>query len=372
MSFRDGSPVRVEVGAIEAALEELWATDAQQDEPVVRARAATLIFCTRGRREAGAVWPPPPGSLAGLQGTIDQVMRRYPGRVIGLFLGEEAHGPLEAWVSARCHLGLGGHVCGEQVTVAGSGDVTALAGLVAALRPPDLPTFLWWDAPLTRGHDLLHALADKAHEVIVDSGRPDATPGALAHVSALIRQMKEATVSDLSWARAAPWRELVAQFFDPEAATPVLASLDAADLVYRGATGWACAVLLAGWLAAQLRWEPAGSPPGHAPGEAAARRADGAPVRLQLVPGGDGPDGIHAVRLTAGRDAAFAVEFEPATGCAALTTRLPGRGARHRAVSLTPPTEGDLLCAQLAAAARDRIFESAVEAARGLEIPPPG
>lgn len=98
-----------------------------------------------------------------------------------------------------------------------------------------------------------------------------------------------ARISDLSWSRLTPWRELVAQFFDAPAQVAQLAEISSVTVSYEALAGAADngrqALLLVGWLAARLGWAPA--TPARRRGSVAniqMRRADGSAVRIKLRP----------------------------------------------------------------------------------------
>src|SRR5207245_2138248 len=68
--------------------------------------------------------------------------------------------------------------------------------------------------------------------------------------------------SALDWARLTPWRELVAQCFDSVETRPYLDRLTEVQIEYEDLSNGARvqrgqSLLLAGWLASRLGWEPA-------------------------------------------------------------------------------------------------------------------
>jgi glucose-6-phosphate dehydrogenase assembly protein OpcA len=359
MTRADGFPVPADASAIERALRELW-TPAAEGELVVRAQAATLLIYTTStdRRR--------------LDRTIDQVMRQFPGRAILIdAAGDHGEPGLEAWISARCHPGLGGHVCGEQITVAAAGEpAETLPSLVAGLRPPDVPAFLWWDAPIPERGGLLLALADEVERLIVDSRAYPPADRALALLADLSGGPLEAAVGDLSWTGTAPWRELVAQFFDAPATRGYLRAVDRVEISYAGPGARAEALLMAGWLVSRLGWEVEGR--GVDAGQSAQstwtlRRAGAGSVAVTLAevePGG-GAEGLAAVRLTAGA-ADFGVEWLASERCARIITRTPGEEPRQRAVVMAASGEARLICQEMSLVGRDPVFDAALAAAARL------
>ena len=89
-------------------------------------------------------------------------------------------------------------------------------------------------------------------------------------------------VVDLAWLRTTPWRERVAATFDPAHLRPDLATISAVEVRHHPDSN-AAALLLVGWLASRLGWQP--SPliarNGALVGKAHARRQD---VDLRLEP----------------------------------------------------------------------------------------
>ena len=98
----------------------------------------------------------------------------------------------------------------------------------------------------------------------------------LARVSELAER---AYVVDLAWLRSTPWRERVAFTFDPAEWRPELEHISAVT-VRHGADSAVAALLLVGWLASRLGWEPAVlAADGDGRADAAGRAASGGDVR---------------------------------------------------------------------------------------------
>jgi hypothetical protein len=91
-------------------------------------------------------------------------------------------------------------------------------------------------------------------------------------------------VVDLAWLRSTPWRERIAATFDPPQWRPELDRVSAVTVRYQPASEVA-GVLLLGWLARRLGWEPGRLSDPDADGhcEGSARAPDGE-VRLALDP----------------------------------------------------------------------------------------
>jgi glucose-6-phosphate dehydrogenase assembly protein OpcA len=389
VSLLAGEPVPVEVEAIERASRDLWTLPDDPAQPVVRAQAATLVVYSSDAERANHA--------------IEEVAVRFPGRSILIESDRGAELPgFEAWIAGRCHPGLGGHVCAEQITLAAAGEPPAsLPPLVAALRPTDVPACLWWDAPLPARPQLLRRLADGMARVVVDSGRggrqtedgrrraedgrrsteaPHASSvlrlpssALLLRTLALVRSRRLPPVADLAWTRITPWRELVAQCFDPPEARGLLPQIERIRLRAVGHLGAVEAQLLAGWLAARLGWKPGEGKRKGARGKGGSggsdlrsswslKRPEGGSVVVSLEVDEGGEEGVAGVRLRAG-GARFVVERHPEAPCVCVTARSKGGEERSRAVALPRRSEGALLCQELAQAGRDPVLEAALAAA---------
>ena len=117
----------------------------------------------------------------------------------------------------------------------------------------------------------------------------------------------DTVLADLNWTRLRGWRLALAQFLDLEGATAAFAKLTTLEVTFGPDAGLA-AMLLTGWLAAQLGWkapvEPAGDPSFHGPA--------GQTIAVTFLEGQDA--GILQVKLTAGDGSEFSVTHEPASG----------------------------------------------------------
>ncbi|MCC7359849.1 MAG: glucose-6-phosphate dehydrogenase assembly protein OpcA [Anaerolineales bacterium] len=186
---------------------------------------------------------------------------RQPARTLVLQLGDGAADRLDASVALTCVNRPNGltTVAGEQVTVIAAGLQAArrLTGAVLPLLLTNVPSFLWWMQGSPVNHPLLRDLAPVLDRLIVDSYTFAAPDRDLpAWQQAVADPHFAPIVSDLTWARLAPWRYAVAQIFDATAARAHLAHLRHVEVRY--APGPATlAGLFAGWLAARLGWQVA-------------------------------------------------------------------------------------------------------------------
>lgn len=146
---------------------------------------------------------------AGLDKTLEMVMRAHPNRAIVVRLSADS-GKLTSRVSSRCWMPVGHHreVCCEEVELSASlNRLVDIPGIVAPLAAPDVPRVVWFrSARLERAPDIsdLLTLGDK---LIVDSERP----GAPTFADLRVLCGAGFVVADLAWTRLSRIRQLVAQ-----------------------------------------------------------------------------------------------------------------------------------------------------------------
>jgi glucose-6-phosphate dehydrogenase assembly protein OpcA len=184
--------------------------------------------------------------------------------------------------------GQGLAVCEERVEVdVGVKHQAALATVVDALLVPDLATVVW--AP--HGHpDAVDAIRDLVDVFLIDSVQEPDPQSAIVRAQGLL---EDGYVVDLAWLRSAPWRERIAATFDPDAWLPALREIDAVTIRHHPESA-VSGLLLLGWLASRLGWEP--GPMLQRNGDLVARaKAKRHEVKLELeaapmlnVPGLDG------------------------------------------------------------------------------------
>jgi glucose-6-phosphate dehydrogenase assembly protein OpcA len=219
-------------------------------------------------------------------------------------------------------------------TARGAEAVKRLPGAVLPLLLPNLPSFLWWQNRSPFRHPALSALAPALDRLIVDSlsfAAPDHDLADLAH--AVAEPNFVPTVSDLAWARLAPWRYHTAQIFDAAAARSSLERLHTVTVRYHSGPP-VLAWLYAGWLASRLGWEVVER------GVQAMRFRGGQVVRFEALARLEplGPGFFAGARLEADDGAVFEVSRVGATHTVSHIT-LGGREAERvvplRAEALT-------------------------------------
>jgi glucose-6-phosphate dehydrogenase assembly protein OpcA len=148
--------------------------------------------------------------------------------------------------------------------------------IVDPLVVTDLSTVIW--SP--HGHwDALDSLRRLAQVVLLDSVDDPDIDAALRRACSFSNELY---VVDLAWLRSTPWRERIAAAFDPPARRGELATISAIEVRHHPDSVVA-GLLLLGWLATRLDWQPTRlmKRGGHLYGKLKARRQD---VQVTLVP----------------------------------------------------------------------------------------
>jgi glucose-6-phosphate dehydrogenase assembly protein OpcA len=263
----NAEPTRQDVLAVEiAAIEDQWArlwkesvaaTPANGGHPATRNSVLNLLVYTQRAATAQAV-----------DSALDELCQHHPARVLLLVaqpdLPEEE---IKAWIDLSVYKEeqRRGQNISEQVMIEARGQaVQFLPGVVLPLLAANLPVFTWWADVPPQDHKLFERLAEVSDRMIVDSAEFATVGDPFLMLGQVSRsRQNRAAVSDLNWQRLAPWRELVAQFYDQESALPYLGGITQIVLEYAGseANGRTVGVanpaqgmLLTGWLASMLGW----------------------------------------------------------------------------------------------------------------------
>jgi glucose-6-phosphate dehydrogenase assembly protein OpcA len=291
---------------------------------------------------------------------------------------------LDAWVQTHCQMPSPGRpqVCGEQISIEARGTaVDRVAGTLLPLLVPDVPVMLWWPRGEPAGDPRFLKFADTVDRVIVDSATFAAPEAGLVRMAALLEHDREPSgagtaISDLSWSRLTPWRELTAQFFDAPALVPHLAEVTRVTVSYEARAGAAAdrsqALLLVGWLAARLGWRTAG-PPSEQPDSTTLRLAasTGEPITVELRPSEPADDSLDRLAALAieCRRARFTIARDAAPDCAVARSEIEGMQPIQRKVRLERLDEADLISEELRLLGHDQTFEAVLKVTAGL-VPP--
>ena len=367
VSAEDSSPSlhwsgqAVDVQAIDAALERLRekAADAAPAEGAALGARTSVLTLVAYALDADAA------RRAGE--TIAALPEYHPSRsIVVLVQPSDGEPAIDARLSAHCHIapGLEGQVCFEDVELTVGGRAARhLHSVVLPLLVPDLPVYSWWSGDLLGDLHILDEVLDASDRFIVDSTRfSDARLGLPCLAS--LAQRTATAVSDLNWARLSPWRRLIAQFFDSPSLQPYLGGLTAVDIEHAAGSA-AQSLLLTGWLASRLGWQPEG-----ADNEAYRLRSAAGSVRVSLRarPSPDGePGSLLAVRLAASRsgsEATFSIRrSEPQQ--VTIKIEAPEDGL-ERAVRLAGGSDPEMLARELEEPGRDPSYEEALAMAAAL------
>jgi glucose-6-phosphate dehydrogenase assembly protein OpcA len=234
--------LQVEIGKIDKELKKLWA---QSEGAMTRASLVNL-----------AIYSEEPGSLEKNTKLISQLTENSACRAIVIGADPNAkENRVEAWISAHCHVSRAGskQVCSEQLSFRLEGPCTTLLpNIVFSHLDSDLPLYLWWQGEL---HDPMDAqLWAWVDRFIYDSQTWKDFGAQMRLVETAQQEAKQRIVlCDLNWTRLDKMRLAIAQFFDHPASHHHFAEIENVRIDF--APGFrSTALLLAGWLAAQLNW----------------------------------------------------------------------------------------------------------------------
>lgn len=257
-----------------------------------------------------------------------------------------------------------------------------LASLVSPLIVAELPDFLWWPGGDFARNTLFNDLLNLVDRVIVDSAQLGRDASGVAAMKDLVDEDDDTVaplIGDFTWRRLAPWRQLIAQFFDPPDVQRSLATIEQVTISYAdtrsdGSSGFASALLTVGWLASRLGWEimdplerrkgGGWSAPLRAPdGE---RRRE---ISLRLLPDKSAHAlfSLREVRLVAGGDAPGTFRVERTDKDDLITSsETPSVPLVSRMVYAKRPSSEEMLGAELKRFGRDRILEESLRFATEL------
>jgi glucose-6-phosphate dehydrogenase assembly protein OpcA len=284
----------VDIQTIEDQWAKLWkestaATPANDGHPATRNSVLNLVVFTQRVATAEAV-----------DNALDELCRHHPARVLLLVAQPDLpQEEMKAWINLSVYKQASprGPNTNEQVKIEARGQaVNYLPGVVLPLLAANLPVFTWWaDVPPVE-QSVFERLAEVSDRMIVDSAEFSAVGASFLTLGQVSRSRQyRAAVSDLNWQRFAPWRELVAQFYDMDAVRPYLQGIEQVVIEYAGseANGRTAGVanpaqgmLLIGWMASKLGWTPAPGQQKHSGGmhHLALRTHRGEPIAVEIRP----------------------------------------------------------------------------------------
>jgi glucose-6-phosphate dehydrogenase assembly protein OpcA len=232
----------VEIPQINRELKKLW------EQSVGDATRASLINL--------AIYSEEPDSLGRNTGLISQITEDHACRALVIMANRAAReSRVQAWINAHCHVTRAGkkQVCSEQISFALEGPCASLLpNIVFSHLDSDLPLYLWWQGEF---HDPMDPqLLAWVDRLIYDSqGWSDFDEQLHLVEAAQEAANNRVVLCDLNWTRIVYVRLALAQFFDHPDSHRHLLEVERLEIdhapEYRST-----ALLLAGWLAAQLGW----------------------------------------------------------------------------------------------------------------------
>jgi hypothetical protein len=254
------------VAEADALLAKLWASsearrflvsdspaDATTAEPIaVRTGVMNLAVVANGAERAAHA------------ASILATLPRNPSRTL-FIVPRDPEGP--ATFAARLEVfcavtprGDGTSACTELLWIDVGGPAAHhLASIVPPLSLHDLPTLLWWDAPVNAAENDVRQLLRGVDRVIID-GATQPSDG-LATIRTLFAAAESAGVAltDFALLRQGRWRDSIATMFDDEAATPFLSAINTISIDYSGGKGSSASINVVrpayhvAWLASRLK-----------------------------------------------------------------------------------------------------------------------
>lgn len=236
-----------------------------------------------------------------------------------------------------------------------------LAGIKTIVDPvavTEIPTVLW--SP--HGHEeAVQELLGMTDVLLLDSDDLLEPADALARAAELLHSVY---VVDLAWLRTTPWRERLAASFDPPARRAALTRIERIAVRHQAAST-ASALLLSGWLASRLHWEPARLQSVNGSGLRGAVRRGSEQVAVELDQTELDVLGLRGVTVSCTHG--FSLSLDRASGGLCARQRSPDGGERVWQVLGASRGEGGILGEGVRQALlRDPTYGPALAAAREL------
>jgi glucose-6-phosphate dehydrogenase assembly protein OpcA len=333
------------------------------EAPQLRARLSNLV-----------VYCDSPECGQAIDTQLPAIVAVHPARVLLIIKDSVLTEELTASVTVR-PLTIGTHrqvVC-EQVTLRGGEGLADRAPFaIRELLIGDLPTNLWWAAPVPPpfAGPLLYELGEGAQQIMFDSlDWPDPVRGVSATANWLDQVERPhagrwRVASDLNWRRLKYWRRSLAQALDSLGVDPrqVCSEL----LVTHGPSAVVQAWELASWLMARLNWSV---------------QTGKVLVNQELIwrcqgPQGDvtvrvrrldsGPHEIQALRLSCNIDGHKAVLCMAAEDSQRVSVTLEGTDTAPRTMSMPAHSPAEIVGRQLSDRDRDPVFRESMALAQKM------
>jgi glucose-6-phosphate dehydrogenase assembly protein OpcA len=233
---------------------------------------------------------------------LSRVGRYHASRTV-LCAVEDGRTTLDAWAAmsySEPNSGLG--VMHDSIEIdLGPEHLQRLDTIIDPVIISELPTMLWSPHGHEDAVDTLRRMVDVALRDTDDGGDP---AEGLARANELLA---DSYVVDLAYLRTTPWRERLASAFDPPRRRQALHRVSAVTIRHHSGST-ASALLLAGWLASRLGWEPSRLEPAGRDRLAGTARAGSRSVRVVLAPTDQDVPGLSGVTVTSERDLSLSLD----------------------------------------------------------------
>ncbi|WIG62081.1 MAG: hypothetical protein OJF49_004830 [Ktedonobacterales bacterium] len=377
----------VELDAVERELDHLWRDANLQiastaGHAIARNSVLTLVTVTTTEAEAQQ-----------LQGLIHSLSAQHPSRAIVVAAdASKADEGITGYIGT--YTGQGNSYGEDIVLSAGGASVSHLPGVVLPLIVSGLPSFLWWTSEPPWGSELLEAMVDGCDRFIIDTSEMSNVAHSIRSLDDLMRRKSaRCAISDISWTAQAPWRDIVAQFFDSVVVRPFIYNVERLTIEYAAGDEYmpsnsSQAYLFAGWLASRLGWHIrlAQPTPGDGSMQHTLHDASGRIVALEVnarygIPQQGGliqfekeerdegvfvrPGALMSIYIAAridGQLGTFAVARERDLEHATTACQVPQASMPSQTIHLASVGETDPLAQQLGNLGHDSVYEEALAA----------
>ncbi len=359
-------PKKVDVSKIETELKRLWSEtiNVQGNRRALAHTLTLVIFCERDE---------PSNELGQLVG---QIIMHNPARAIVIRPdANTAKNEIQAFISTHClSRGEGDmQLCCEQIwLVAGGEAAQELHSTILGLRLGDLPLVVWWRGQPDLEDHLFSELIKRADQIILDSTQFTAHAEKVNRfIARLRRDYGEVSFGDINWARIAPWREYVAQFFDAPQHFEYLHALSSLTIDY--ALGERAnpsqAILLMTWLSILLDWRVvAGSYRRDGPNRSMRLTQNNHEVRVEIR-GRSSPTALPGslvnVSMTAAGEEPASFSISSSEDIANSRVQI-GDKVTERSFGFDVPDEVSLVSSEILAPQHDRMYHRALEFLEGV------
>ena len=233
----------VELDQIERELKKLFQQSAQ-----TKTRASHINL---------AIYSEEPDSLSRNTEIVSKITEQSACRAIVVHANRSTkENRVEAWINAHCHLARAGskQICSEQLSFSLEGPcVRLLPSIVFSHLDSDLPFYLWWQGEFSDRMD--SHLSGWVDRLIYDSQTWRDFGAQISLLEKLHTDAeKRVILCDLNWTRIVNLRFALAQFFDHPTSHHHFAKINRVEIDF-APDYRSTAVLLAGWIAAQLQWQ---------------------------------------------------------------------------------------------------------------------